>query len=416
MPFSFILEAQDTGSAARAGRMVAGAAPGTAGVREVPTPAFMPVGTAGSVKTLTPDELRAAGCDILLANTYHLSLRPGVDTVRRMGGLHEFMGWPGAILTDSGGFQVMSLSPLRKVTDAGVEFRSHLDGSRAVLTPEDAVRIQDALGADIAMSLDELVEAGAAAPAVREAVDRTLDWAARGLAERERLRGAGRGTMALFGINQGGADPAERRRCFERLGELPFDGFALGGLWVGEGRTLGLDMVEHDCGAFPSDRPRYLMGVGHPVDVIEAVARGADLFDCVLPTRNARRGTVFISTGRLVVKNAVYAHDPRPLDPACDCYTCRRFSRAYLRHLFAAGELLGMRLASIHAVHHMLQLVRRAREAILAGCFAAFRKQSLEAFRSGDTIVPAPPSGDGPRAPTSKRRTTGAGLERPARA
>src|SRR5439155_17773460 len=193
----------------------------------------------------------------------------------------------------------------------------------------------------------------------------------------------------LFGINQGGAEAAERRRCFERLGELPFDGFALGGLWVGEGRTLGLDMVERDCGAFPSDRPRYLMGVGHPVDVIEAVARGADLFDCVLPTRNARRGTVFISTGRLVVKNAAYAHDARPLDPECDCYTCARFSRAYLRHLFAAGELLAMRLASVHAVHHIVRLTRQARAAIEAGRYPAFRKEFVARFGSGETLAPA---------------------------
>src|SRR5438093_6370313 len=210
MPFSVILAAQDTSSAARAGRMVAGAAPGTAGVREVPTPAFMPVGTAGSVKTLTPDELRAAGCDILLANTYHLSLRPGVETVRRMGGLHGLMGWPGAILTDSGGFQVMSLSPLRKVTDEGVEFRSHLDGSKRLLTPEDAIRIQDALGTDVAMSLDELVELPASEQAVREAVDRTLLWAGRGIEERGRLRDDGRGRMALFGIVEGGAEASER--------------------------------------------------------------------------------------------------------------------------------------------------------------------------------------------------------------
>ena len=382
MAFSFTLDANDPGTAARAGTITTGAGP-------VLTPAFMPVGTAGSVKTLTPDELRAAGCDIVLANTYHLSLRPGVDTVRRMGGLHEFMCWPGAILTDSGGFQVMSLSPLRTVTDAGVEFRSHLDGSRAMLSPEDAVRIQDGLGTDIAMSLDELVEAGAAPQAVREAVERTVRWAARGLAERERLRGEGRGAMALFGINQGGTDVAERRRCFEGLREKPFDGWALGGLWVGEGRSLGLEMVEHDCDMFPVDRPHYLMGVGHPIDVVESIARGVDLFDCVLPTRNARRGTVFISTGRLVVKNAAYARDPRPLDPECDCYTCRKFSRAYLRHLFAAGELLAMRLATLHAVHHMTRLVRDARTAIEANAYAAFRTRVLERFHSGETLAPA---------------------------
>ena len=236
MAFSFTLEARDTQTAARAGRI-------RCDHGEVLTPAFLPVGTAGSVKTLTPDELCAAGADILLANTYHLSLRPGEQTVRRMGGLHRFMGWSGAILTDSGGFQVMSLSPLRKVKDEGVEFRSHLDGAKHRLTPEDAVRIQDDLGSDIAMSLDELVETPAPAGAVRRAVDRTAAWARRGLAERYRLRGEGRGGMALFGINQGGVEPAERTRCFEAIGALPFDGYALGGLWVGEGRALGLEMV-----------------------------------------------------------------------------------------------------------------------------------------------------------------------------
>lgn len=380
MPFQFQLEATDRGTNARAGRM-------RTDHGEVLTPAFMPVGTAGSVKTLTPDELRSAGTDILLSNTYHLWLRPGVATVRGMGGLHRFMGWDGSILTDSGGFQVMSLSELRRVTDEGVTFRSHLDGTRMTLTPEEAVRIQDGLGTDIAMSLDELVEHGAPREQVRAAADRTVRWAARGLEERARLRDAGGGGMALFGINQGGTEPDERARCFAGLAGLPFDGWALGGLWVGESRTLGLDLVERDCAVFPADRPRYLMGVGHPVDLIEAVARGVDLFDCVLPTRNARRGTVFISTGRLVVKNAGYAGDPRPLDPACDCYTCRRFSRAYLRHLFAAGELLAMRLASIHAVHHMVALARRAREAVLAGSYAAFRASALERFRSGETLA-----------------------------
>jgi queuine tRNA-ribosyltransferase len=195
--------------------------------------------------------------------------------------------------------------------------------------------------------------------------------------------------MALFGINQGSVDPHERGRCFDRLGTLPFDGFALGGLWVGEGRTLGLEMVEHDCQRFPADKPRYLMGVGHPIDLVESVARGVDMFDCVLPTRNARRGTVFISTGRLVVKNAAYAHDERPLDPECDCYTCRRFSRAYLRHLFSVGELLAMRLASLHAVHHMLSLARRARSAVHSGTYAGFRSEVLERFHSGETLAVA---------------------------
>jgi queuine tRNA-ribosyltransferase len=386
MPFQFKIEAQDPRTAARAGRI-------STAHGDVLTPAFMPVGTQGSVKSLTPDELTAAGADILLANTYHLWLRPGVETVRALDGLHRFMGWSGSILTDSGGFQVMSLSPLRRVTDEGVEFRSHLDGSRRLLTPEEAMRVQDGLGTDIAMSLDQLIEMPAEAEAVRAAVERTWHWAARGLNERDRLRGEGRGGMALFGINQGGTEAAERRRCFERLGAMPFDGYALGGLWVGEGRALGLEMVEHDCSLFPRDKPHYLMGVGHPVDVIEAVARGVDMMDCVLPTRNARRGTVFISTGRLVVKNAAYANDPRPLDPECDCYTCRRFSRAYLRHLFAAGELLGMRLASIHAVHHMIGLMRRARAAIIEQRYASFRDGVLERYRSGETLAPSLSSG-----------------------
>jgi queuine tRNA-ribosyltransferase len=251
------------------------------------------------------------------------------------------------------------------------------------------MRIQDGLGTDIAMSLDELIELPAPIERVREAVDRTLRWARRGLEERARLREQGRGQMALFGIAQGGTDAAERARCGEELLAMPFDGYALGGLWVGEGRTLGLEMVERGCAAFPAEKPRYLMGVGHPVDVIEAIARGVDMMDCVLPTRNARRGTVFISTGRLVVRNAAYARDPRPLDPACDCPTCRRFSRAYLRHLFLAGELLAMRLASVHAIHQMCSLVREARRAVVENRFAAFRSTFLEKFHSRETLAPA---------------------------
>jgi queuine tRNA-ribosyltransferase len=382
MALSFTLEAQDRSTAARAGRLCTAHG-------EVRTPAFMPVGTAGSVKTLSPDEVAATGAGIVLANTYHLYLRPGVEVVRAMGGLHRFMGWSGAILTDSGGFQVMSLADLRHVTDRGVEFRSHLDGSRHVIGPEEAIRIQDGLGTDIAMSFDELVELPAPPEVVRSAVDRTLLWARRGLAERARLEGEGRGKMALFGINQGGTDPHERARCFDTLGLLPFDGFALGGLWVGERRSLSLEMVEHDCSRFPADKPRYLMGVGHPRDMIEAVARGVDMMDCVLPTRNARRGTVFISTGRLVVKNAAYATDERPLDPDCDCPTCRRFSRAYIRHLFASNELLGPRLASAHAVHHAVRLMRDAREAVQAGNFEAFRTRFMERFGSGETLAPS---------------------------
>jgi queuine tRNA-ribosyltransferase len=391
MALNFTLDAHDPETQARAGRIATRHG-------EVLTPAFMPVGTQAAVKTLTPDELAAAGADILLANTYHLYLRPGVETVRRLGGLHRFMAWPKAILTDSGGFQVLSLAELRKVSDAGVEFRSHLDGSRHLLTPEDAIRVQDGLDTDIAMSFDEPVEMPAEHEIVRRAADRTIAWAARGLAERDRLRTEGRGAMALFGINQGGVDAQERGRCFERLSEMAFDGWALGGLWVGEERSLSLDMVEHDCGRFPRSQPRYLMGVGHPVDVLDGVSRGVDMFDCVLPTRNARRGTVFISTGRLVVKNSGYARDERPLDPACDCYTCRRFTRAYVRHLFASGELLAMRLASIHAVHAMIRLARDARQAVLEGRFGAFRAAFIERFRSGETLARPEPEGATPAA------------------
>ena len=382
MPFHYQLEAQDSSTAARAGRF-------TTSHGDVLTPAFMPVGTVGSVKTLTPADLKASGCDIVLGNTYHLYLRPGVDTVRALGGLHRFMSWDGTILTDSGGFQVMSLNALNKIREDGVEFRSHLDGSRHTLSPESAMRIQDGLGTDIAMSFDQLTELPAPIEKIREAVDRTLRWARRGLDERAKMREEGSGSMALFGINQGGTEATERARCFATLGAMPFDGFALGGLWVGEGRSLGLEMVERDCAEFPADKPRYLMGVGHPVDVIEAVARGVDMMDCVLPTRNARRGTVFISTGRMVVRNAAYARDERPLDPDCGCSTCRTFSRAYLRHLFVSGELLAMRLASVHAVHQIRALVRDARAAILQGRYAAFRAAFLEKFHSGETLARA---------------------------
>lgn len=382
MALHFTLDALDRTTAARAGRM-------RTAHGDVLTPAFMPVGTQGSVKSLSSDELSGADCEILLGNTYHLYLRPGVDVVRQMGGLHRFMNWPRAILTDSGGFQVMSLTELTRVREEGVEFRSHLDGSKHLLSPERAMQIQDGLGTDIAMSFDQLVRLPAPIEHVREAVDRTVRWAERGLAERARLREGGSGTMALFGINQGGTDAAERARCFAQLGVMPFDGFALGGLWVGEGRALGLDMVERDCGEFPADKPRYLMGVGHPVDVIEAVARGVDMMDCVLPTRNARRGTVFISTGRLVVRNAAYAQDERPLDPECDCTTCKHYTRAYLRHLFVSGELLGMRLASVHAVHHMIALMRQAREAIIAGRYGMFRSEFLSRFESRETLATA---------------------------
>lgn len=379
-PLDFTLEHSDTRTRARAGVL-------TTRHGRVSTPAFMPVGTVGAVKTLAPSELKEAGAEIILANTYHLYLRPGVDVVREMGGLHGFMAWPGPILTDSGGFQVMSMADLRKVTDDGVDFRSHLDGSAHRLTPEKAIRIQDGLGTDVAMSFDEPIEQPSPPDAIERSVRRTVAWARRGLDERERLRGEGGGSMALFGINQGGTDADWRRRCWDEIGAMPFDGFAIGGLWVGEGKSVSFERVEEDAARMPAGKPRYLMGVGDPEDLLKSVALGVDMFDCVLPTRNARKGTVFISTGRLVVKNAAYARDSRPLDPACACSTCRTFSRAYIRHLFACGESLAMRLASLHAVHFTLDLLRRAREAIVEDRFESFHASFLDRYRSGETLA-----------------------------
>jgi queuine tRNA-ribosyltransferase len=348
----------------------------------------MPVGTQATVKTLAPAELIEAGAEIVLANTYHLMLRPGEDLVRAMGGLHAFMSWPRAVLTDSGGFQVLSLSPLRKLSEEGVVFRSHLDGSAHHMTPERAIEVQTALGTDIAMSFDECLAYPSEEALAAESMRRTVRWAERGRARADALAAAGEMVPALFGIVQGGTHPGLRAECAARLTALPFDGFALGGLWVGEERSLGHALVAGDTALLPADRARYLMGVGTPDDLIEAVARGVDLFDCVLPTRNARKGTVFTSRGRLVVKNAAYARDPRPLDPDCGCATCRSFTRAYLRHLFAVDEILGMRLASLHSVHFLLHVLRETRAAIVAGRFAAWRRGFLDRYTSGEALEP----------------------------
>lgn len=359
----FEVGARDPGSRARVGRLVL--PHGT-----VETPAFMPVGTQGTVKGIDPAELAGAGASIVLANTYHLWLRPGHEAVQALGGLHRFMGWPGPILTDSGGYQVHSLASLRKVEDEGVTFRSHLDGSRRTLTPEGAVEIQLALGADVLMALDECPPYPAEPTAVRAAADRTLRWAARC---REAWLARRTGGSLLFGIVQGGTDLRLRAEQAGALGELSLPGYALGGLSIGEPKALMYDIVEWTAGHLPDDRPRYLMGVGTPEDLVEGVARGIDLFDCVLPTRNARNGTLFTSEGRLSVKLAANARDPRPPDPNCDCSTCRRFSRAYLRHLFVAGEMLGARLNTIHNLTYYLRLMAEVRAAIREGRFAAFR-------------------------------------------
>jgi queuine tRNA-ribosyltransferase len=332
------------------------------------TPSFMPVGTQATVKAMTPEELEELGAGIILANTYHLYLRPGHERVRRFGGLHSFMHWHRPLLTDSGGFQVFSLNSLVKVSREGVEFQSHLDGSRHFIGPEKAVEIQEALGADIIMCLDECTPY----PATRETAERsleiTLEWA-------KRCRDARRGSeQALFGIVQGGMYPELRERSAEALIGIGFDGYALGGLSVGEDKETMFRVVAHAAPRLPEDRPRYLMGVGTVEDILEAVQQGVDMFDCVLPTRNARNGALFTRSGKIVIKNAKYADDPLPLDPGCSCYACRNYSRAYLRHLYLAEEILALRLNTIHNLHYYLQFMRDLRRALKEGTLDSFRE------------------------------------------
>jgi queuine tRNA-ribosyltransferase len=335
----------------------------------VDTPQFMPVGTQGTVKSLTPDDLRTAGTQILLGNTYHLSLRPGHERIARLGGLHRFMGWDGPILTDSGGFQVFSLARLRRVDDDGVTFASHLDGSPHRLTPELAIEIQEALGSDIAMAFDELVDPTLPGRQVAAAMERTHRWAERCLAAHARP------DQALFGIVQGGIDPELRRQSATAVASLPFDGIAIGGLSVGESKAemaATLEVVAETLGDDP--RVRYLMGVGSPLDFFTAAERGIDLFDCVLPTRVARTGQLWTSEGKLNLRNARFMDDPGPIDPACACEACRVHSRAYVAHLFRADELLAYRLASLHNVTYTLDLMRRIRGALGDGSFASLRE------------------------------------------
>jgi queuine tRNA-ribosyltransferase len=341
----------------------------------VDTPQFMPVGTQATVKALTPGDLRAAGTQILLGNTYHLSLRPGEERIRRLGGLHAFMAWDGPILTDSGGFQVFSLGHLRTVDDDGVTFASHLDGSELRLTPERAIGIQEALGSDIAMVLDHLVAATAGAEEVRTAMERTHAWAERSLAARSRP------DQALFGIIQGGVDLDLRQASTRAIAELPFDGIAIGGLSVGESKGDMAGALASVAEALADDpRPRYLMGVGSPEDFFVAIEQGIDLFDCVLPTRLARHGLLWTSEGRLRLANAATLDDPRPVDPACGCETCRDYSRAYLAHLFRAGELLAQRLSSVHNLTYTLDLMRAIRQGLTDGGYEALRDRVTGQF------------------------------------
>jgi queuine tRNA-ribosyltransferase len=339
----------------------------------VATPAFMPVATAGSVKSLTPRQVEELGVEIVLSNTYHLMLRPGADRVRELGGIHRFMSWAKPVLTDSGGFQVASLAELRRVEDEGVTFRSHLDGSLHRLTPERAVEIQEKLGSDVAMVLDECLLYPAEREDVRIAARRSLEWARRARAVRSRE------DQALFGIVQGGTFEDLRRENARALVELDLDGYGIGGLAVGEPKELLRAMTEISASELPEDRPRYLMGVGTPMDILESVALGVDLFDCVLPTRNARNGTLYTSRGKVAIKNARYASDDSPLDPDCRCYTCAHFSRAYLRHLFVAREMTSATLNTIHNLHFYVELMRRIRKAIEENRFAVLLAESARA-------------------------------------
>lgn len=344
----------------------------------VETPAFMPVGTQGSVKHLSPGELKEMGAGMILANAYHLSLRPGAPVVAAAGGIHAFTGWPGPILTDSGGFQVMSLAPLRKITDEGVHFRSHLDGSAHFLSPEAAVAIQEDLGADVIMAFDECAPYPATREETERAVDRTTAWAARCLEAKQRPN------QALFGIVQGGIHPDLRERSAKELRSLGFPGYALGGLSVGEPKEATWEICGFTVAFLPADKPRYLMGVGTPEDILEGIRRGVDLFDCVHPARAARHGTAFTARGKLNIKGAAQTLDFGPLDPDCPCPVCRDHSRAYLRHLFKAGEPLGPRLCTYHNLFFLIRLARLAGEAIEQDQFPAFAAGFLGGYRGQD--------------------------------
>lgn len=340
----------------------------------------MPVGSQATVKTLTPDEVRGCGYNMLLSNTYHLYLRPGVEVVKTLGGLHRFMHWDGAILTDSGGFQVFSLASLAEVTDEGVSFRSHLDGSSHFITPEQAIALQETLGADIIMVLDEPSPIGAPATSVRRALERTHRWARRCL-------NAHTTAQQLFAIVQGGFSPEMRRESAKTLAGMDFPGYAIGGLSLGEPKEVMWEMTAEVAVCLPKDKPRYLMGVGSPEDFVQAVSLGIDMMDCVLPTRVARNGALFTADGRINIGNSVYRTQEDPIENDCDCYTCRHFSAAYVRHLFHARELLSYRLATIHNLRFMARLAARTRQAILDGSFASFKNDFLARYRPTDEAV-----------------------------
>jgi queuine tRNA-ribosyltransferase len=363
--FEFRILAQDPDTGARAGEFVT--PHGT-----VPTPVFMPCATQGTVKTLTPAHLEEIGVQMILANAYHLGLRPGAELVAQMGGLHRFMGWSRPILTDSGGFQVFSMADLRTISEGGVLFKSHLDGREIFLTPERCIEIQNRIGADVIMPLDECAPFPSEKAPARAAMERTVGWAGRCKAAHRRE------DQALFGIVQGATYPDLRRECADRLAALDFPGHSIGGLSVGEGGDLMVEMTALTVARLPPAKPRYLMGVGRPEDIVACVAQGVDLFDCVLPTRCGRNGLAFTTRGRVKMRNKAHRADERPLDPLCDCPACRRFSRAYLRHLFQAGEMLGLTLLSLHNLRYYMRLMADMRQAIIENRFRAFRKEFLE--------------------------------------
>jgi len=347
---------------------------------EIRTPAFMPVGTAATVKAMKPGDVRASGADIILGNTYHLMLRPGAERVARLGGLHRFMGWDRPILTDSGGYQVMSLSELTKVTEEGVSFASHLDGSRHMLSPERSIEVQRLLGSDIVMQFDQLVPTTSTPQAQREAMDRSIRWAKRSREEFDR-GGEHADRAALFGIQQGALDEDLRRTSAESLIDIGFDGYAVGGLAVGEGQEAMLGCLDFAPGQLPADKPRYLMGVGKPDDIVEAVRRGIDMFDCVLPTRSGRTGQAFTANGPINIRNAKFAEDREPLEQDCPCPTCTTYERAYVHHLVRSGEILGAMLMTEHNLWFYQRLMQGRRDAIAGHRFDAHAKEFLQRYR-----------------------------------
>lgn len=380
MSLEFQILASDEKSRARAGRMKTAHG-------DIDTPAFMPVGTQGTVKGLSPHELLEAGSQIILGNTYHLYLRPGHEIVERGGGLHRFVSWPGPMLTDSGGFQVYSLESLRKVTDKGVVFQSHLDGSYHEFTPERIVNIQMSLGADIIMVLDECPPYPCDEVYAEISVERTTDWAGRSLQTFQSTRPKFDYFQSLFGIVQGSTFPELRKRSAEALIELDFPGYAIGGLSIGEPKETLFEMAGLCTELLPEDKPRYLMGMGKPEDLVEATSLGVDMFDCVIPTRNGRKGQVFTWDGKINLRNAVFKEDFQPIDGSCGCYTCRNFSRAYIRHLLQAEELFGMRLASLHNVFFYQALVRGIRESILSGQFESWQRTFMAGYCPPDAAA-----------------------------